>query len=137
LGALRRARARMRVIACGAVLLLGFAASDAGAQDRGRRPGFMDRARGRAAQIFGIRPDNNPYDGRFTFVRLYFEAGRQAMGTSYRGSYGEPPWAHDYPRAESHLMKILDEITFIDATVGGGNVFSLDDAELFRYPVLY
>lgn len=135
---LRRARARALAIACGVVLLLGLAAGDAAAQERGQRRGFMDRTRGRMAQVFGVRPtDNNPYDGRLTFVRLFFEAGRQAMGTRYWGSNGEPPWAHDYPRAESHLMKILDEVTFIDPTMGGGNVFSMDDAELFRYPLLY
>ena len=99
MAALRRARARALAIAAGAALLLGLAAGDAAAQERGQRRSFMDRARGRAAEIFGIRPDNNPYDGRFTFVRLYFEAGRRAMGTGYRGSNGEPPWAHDYPRA--------------------------------------
>ena len=138
LAALWKARARALAIACGAALLLGFAAGDAAAQERGRRPGFMDRTRGRMAEIFGVRPTgNNPYDGRITFVRLYFEAGRRAMGTGYRGSNGEPPWAHDHPRAESNLMKIMDEITFINPTLGGGNVFSLTDPELFRYPLLY
>jgi len=134
----RRVRTRDLAIACGAALLLWLAPAEAAAQERGRRPGLIDRARGRMVEIFGVRPtDNTPYDGRFTFVRLYFEAGRRAMGTGYYGSNGEPPWAHDYPRAERNLMKILDEITFVDPTTGGGNVFALTDPELFRYPLLY
>ena len=78
---------------------------------------------------------NAKYDGRFTFARI-----------KYRG-YGHftnegPGWSHDYPRAESHFMRIMKEITtmnpFIEsAQVVGGNILALDDPELFKYPVAY
>ncbi|HEX7089481.1 MAG TPA: DUF4159 domain-containing protein [Longimicrobiales bacterium] len=130
-------RTRAIVAALAALMLLGLDAAAASAQERGRRRSWLDRARDRAAGIFGIQAPNTPYDGRFTFVRLHFDAGRRAMGTGYYGSRGEPPWAHDYPRAETHLMKILKEITFVDPYMDGGNVFGMQDTELFRYPVLY
>ncbi|HEV2131355.1 MAG TPA: DUF4159 domain-containing protein [Longimicrobiaceae bacterium] len=75
---------------------------------------------------------NTPYDGSFTFVRLRFTPSR---GGFFGGR--EPPWAHDYPRAERNLMRILDEITQITPFLGGGNVLTADDPELFKYPVAY
>ena len=77
---------------------------------------------------FYVHPDfrgNTKYDGRFTFARI-----------KYRG-YGHftnegPGWSHDYPRAESHFMRIMREITtmrpFVESpAVEGGNIFALDD----------
>jgi hypothetical protein len=72
------------------------------------------------------------YDGRVTFVRLQYAS--EGGGRSFDR---EPPWAHDYPRADSHFMTILKELTYTDARVDGGNVFSLDDPELTAYPVAY
>ena len=78
---------------------------------------------------------NTPYDGRFTFVRIKYRG--------YGGFTGQGPgWSHDYPRAESHLMRIMQEITslrpFIESDLAiGGNVLALDDPELMKYPVAY
>jgi hypothetical protein len=76
-----------------------------------------------------------PYDGRFTFVRVYFDA-RGGFG---RGGSREPPWHHDRPFAERHLSSIMREISLVRTFDGptGGNVFALDDPEIFRYPVLW
>ena len=46
-------------------------------------------------------------------------------------------WNHDYPRADLHLSRIIDDITTIDARLGETNVFRLDDPELFRHPIAY
>jgi hypothetical protein len=46
-------------------------------------------------------------------------------------------WAHDYPRAERNFMKIIDETTFVDPLLDATNILSLDDPELFKYPVAY
>ena len=78
---------------------------------------------------------NAPYDGRFTFARIRFEAGPGGMFAL--GSRGEPPWAHDYPRAERNLMKILDEVSLLAPYMDGGNVYDLDDPGLMRHPVAY
>ena len=76
-----------------------------------------------------------PYDGRFAFVRLrYRMAGR--MG-SFRGFRREPPWAHDYPRADLHLMRILSEITLLRPHLDESAVLTLDDPALHTYPVAY
>jgi len=74
---------------------------------------------------------NPVYDGRFTFVRI-----------KYRGAGHGVGWAHDYPRAESHFMRIMREITtinpFIEAgPIVGSTVLALDDPELSKYPVAY
>jgi hypothetical protein len=73
---------------------------------------------------------NVPYDGRLTFVRL-----RYTMG--FRRGRGEPPWAHDYPTADVHVMKILNELTMARPRIDGSNVMSLADPELHNYPIAY
>jgi hypothetical protein len=87
--------------------------------------GFFGR---RSRRMPEIRIDNVPYDGRFTFARLRHgvEFGR-----------GEPPWAHDYPRAERNFARILHEITLVRPNLEQSNVFTLDDANLNAYPVAY
>ena len=87
-------------------------------QGRGRRPAAID-------------PETRvEYDGRFAFVRLRYGG----FGDGFRR---EPPWAHDYPRAERHLMRILKEITFVDLHLDESNILALDDPELFNYPIAY
>ena len=54
---------------------------------------------------------NHPYDGRVTFVRIRYTTGFGGFGR--RGSFGEPPWAHDYPTADTHVMKIVNELTLM------------------------
>lgn len=99
--------------------------------------------RGRGGSDWCYSPEQCPstaYDGRFTFVRVYFES--RGGGGGYRGFGGggnEPPWHHDRPDAERNLSSIVREISFLRTFDGafGGNVFALDDPEIFRYPVLW
>lgn len=80
---------------------------------------------------------NVDYDGRLVFVRIRFDTG---MGPGFgraRGSRGEPPWAHDYPTSDTHLMKILNELTVVRPRIDGSNILGLDDPELFDYPIAY
>ncbi|HUF50717.1 MAG TPA: DUF4159 domain-containing protein [Longimicrobiales bacterium] len=84
-------------------------------------------------------PDECPrtaYDGRFTFVRMYFDT---RPNPCTRGGGGEPPWHHDRPEAERNLSSILREISRLNTFDGitGGNVLGLDDPEIFQYPVLW
>ncbi len=75
---------------------------------------------------------NVPYDGQFTFARLKYTTA--PGGYWYRGL---PSWAHGYPLSEDNLIRIMNEITYLNGRVSGFNVFSLDDAELSRYPLAY
>ena len=75
---------------------------------------------------------NTPYDGRFVFIRLRYSTGFGGFR-----SRGCPPWSHDYPRGEVHFTKILNEITYVRPRMDGSNILSLDDPELFNYPVAY
>jgi hypothetical protein len=76
---------------------------------------------------------NTPYDGRFVFIRLRYGFGGFGGGRMRGG----PPWSHDYPRGEVHFTKILKEITYVQPRLDGSNILSLDDPELFNYPVAY
>jgi hypothetical protein len=70
------------------------------------------------------------YDGRFTFVRLRWGSGASGWGMSRA-------WDHDFPRAEQNLSQMLDEMTLIDVNRGGSLTLSLDDPQLFHYPIAY
>ena len=75
------------------------------------------------------------YDGRFTFVRLRWGAdgggGRRGFG------FNSSAWNHDFPRAEQNLMLLLNDLTAIDVNRSGSLILSLDDPQLFRYPIVY
>lgn len=47
-----------------------------------------------------------------------------------------PPWSHDWPRGTQHLMKIMAEVTRLDANPDG-RIVSFDSEEIFRYPIAY
>ncbi|MES1256165.1 MAG: DUF4159 domain-containing protein, partial [Acidobacteriota bacterium] len=72
------------------------------------------------------------YDGRFTFARIRY-AG--APGNYYYR--GVPSWAHGYPEAERNLMKIMNELSYLNPNLMDSAAVSLDDPELGRYPVAY
>jgi hypothetical protein len=76
---------------------------------------------------------NGPYDGRLVFVRLRYEGGLGGFGGFGRG----PGWAHDYPTADIHLMRIINEISIVRPRLDGSNVFAVDDPELHSYPIAY
>lgn len=113
---------------------LALSAVIASAQQRGgRQYGDVPRC---------YEPDEcprTPYDGRFTFVRVYFDTRGGGFRGGRGGRGGEPPWHHDRPYAERNLSAIMREISLAQTFDGptGGNVFALDDPEIFRYPVLW
>jgi hypothetical protein len=74
------------------------------------------------------------YDGRLAFTRLQY--GSQSLLGAGRFRR-EPTWAHDFPRADFHFLKILGELTFINAVVDEGNVLTLDDPDLGLFPIAY
>src|SRR5207249_11668877 len=71
------------------------------------------------------------YDGRFTFVRLRWRSDGR-----FRGSWASA-WDHDYPRAEQHLSQIMREITHLDVRLDGSRIITLDDPDLFKYPIAF
>jgi uncharacterized protein DUF4159 len=73
---------------------------------------------------------NIPYDGRFTFARIRYQS-------SPEGYWAGPPWVHGYPLAERNLMRIMKDICFLDVHTEDINVVTLDDPELFKYPIAY
>jgi hypothetical protein len=85
--------------------------------------------RNRQAQTFA---ENTPYDGRFTFVRIRYTL--PDYGSGFRQDI---KWGHDYPRGERHFTKIVSELSTIRVRTAVSNIFSLEDPELFKYPVAY
>jgi hypothetical protein len=75
---------------------------------------------------------NVPYDGQFTFVRVKYET---APGGTWAGR--RPSWVHGYPLAEENLMRIMNDLSFFNARTDDVNVRTLEDPELFKYPVAY
>ena len=70
------------------------------------------------------------YDGRFTLVRL-----RWAAGSPHARRGSQDAWIHDYPRAEQNLSAIIRELTYLDVHDDGNEILTLDDPDLFKYPV--
>ena len=75
---------------------------------------------------------NLTYDGRFTFARLRWQSG----GRFSRGSWSTA-WDHDYPKAEQNVSQILKEISLLDIRTDGSRILTLDDPDLFKYPIAF
>ena len=80
--------------------------------------------------------DPTEYDARLTFARLRYNMSADPdFGMRFGGD--EPPWMHDYPRAERNLMHIMDEVTSVDPYKDGGRIVDIGDPELMKYPIAY
>jgi len=112
---------RTRLVVGATIVAAAAAGAGVYAQGRNRRPQLNIAVEG-----------NTPYDGRWVFVRLRYDTG-------FGGGFGRrgAPWSHDYPDGEVHFSKILDELTFLHVRTNGSNILSLDDPELFNYPIAY
>jgi hypothetical protein len=106
-----------------ALVLLMVGVSSALAQRRGFGGG------GGRNRREAIQP-NPPYDGRFTFVRIRY-------GPDYGFVSQGLPWSHDYPAGEQHFMKILNELSYLNAHADETSILPLDSPELFKHPVAY
>ena len=67
------------------------------------------------------------YDGSFTFTRIRYGSWGRGGGS----------WAHDYPRADDNLPRIITELTTMQPRIGRSNVLDLEDDGIFHNPVLY
>jgi hypothetical protein len=78
-----------------------------------------------------------PYNGRFTFTRIRYNAGGGSLrGWGRRGGWSNA-WNHDYPDADRNLQEILAEFTDLDPNTHGSNVLDLESREILRHPILY
>jgi hypothetical protein len=68
------------------------------------------------------------YDGKFVFTRIRYGSGFGRGGGN---------WAHDYPRADEHLPRIVAELTTMLPRVDGSQVLDLEDDAIFHHPVIY
>jgi hypothetical protein len=82
-----------------------------------------------------VDPARDPGDvNLFQFARIRYNGYVDFLGM---GSWGPPPWAHDYPRAEKNFLKILLEVTSIQTTPNSYLVLDMDDPLIMNYPILY
>jgi hypothetical protein len=77
---------------------------------------------------------NAPYNGRFAFNRIRFQPSAWRPGPYEWGL--DLGWNHDYPRADTHFAKILQETTTI-ALNDDAVILAFDDPEVFKYPIGY
>jgi len=97
-----------------------------------RQEGFFGRERRRGPEIsYDAKAE---YDGRFSFTRVRYSTASELASGRFRR---EPTWAHDFPRADFNFLKILGELTFVASFVDQGNVLTLDDPDLARFPIAY
>jgi len=128
-----------RLLAAAVAAALIAASAAALAQLPQRRGGFF----GRSAEPANLEPGQVAYDGRFVFARLRYRveaADPFAQGFfRRRGGSREPPWSHDYPRAERNFMKILDQVTTVHPFTGeaGGVIVDIGSPEIFKFPFAY
>jgi hypothetical protein len=115
-----RYRSATALIAGAVIVSLGMTVQ---AQRNGQRRNQDNERFQTGGQVEG----NIPYDGKFTFVRLMYR--------SY--SRGGCCWYHDYPRGERHFMKIINAVSLVNPHMDESNVMTLDDPELFKFPVAY
>ena len=120
------------LLASGAALALGTARTtigDAPAADAALAPTAVAQR-----QQYPSTPEPNaPYDGRYTFVRLRFTP---RGGGGFFGRV-DLKWNHDYPDAERNFAQIVAELSTIRPYMKGGNIFTVDDPELMKYPIAY
>jgi hypothetical protein len=104
----------------------------------------LEAQRGR--RFRGPPPDKDPdfkqfnaaYDGRLTFTRFRYTPSQVGWGGG-GGTFGgvDYNWDHDYPRGDHHIMVIMRELTATSVRDDSSNILSVNDAELFKYPVVY
>jgi hypothetical protein len=128
---------RRRLLVLGlCLLLIALLAGFAAAQRRQRKPPSAG-----PAIADGNLPKTDPkLSGRFTFVRLRFDTSQYGYLYNYNTFLGDggPPWSHDYPMASRHLMKIMAELSKIDASLDLNEpILTFDDPLLFKFPFAY
>ncbi len=74
-------------------------------------------------------------ESRFTLGRIYFDAPMRRSFGRIGDAFG-PPWSHDWPRGEEHLMKIMAEVTKLDVNPSG-HIISFQNDDCFKYPIAY
>lgn len=124
-----------------AIAIIGLLGTLALAQ-RGRGGGNHRKPTMDLPQVYenGIPKTDPNWSGKFTFVRIRFDTSQYAQYYGYNNVLGDggPPWSHDYPVAGRHLMKIMSELSKIDATLDVNEpILSLDDPMLFKFPFAY
>jgi hypothetical protein len=87
------------------------------------------------------RPDRQASDtsaerdlNLFHFVRIRYHG---YGGFGFWGGGWVEPWAHDYPRAEQNLLRILGELTLIPTRSDAYLILDLEDPRIMDYPMLY
>jgi hypothetical protein len=65
---------------------------------------------------------NAEYDGRFVFARISYS---EPQSFGFRG--GGAPWSHDYPRAERNFLKILTELSSVNARTDASTIISTEN----------
>ncbi len=125
---MNRRRIIISIIALGLLGSLVFA----------QRPFGGGRRRSEGPRFSEVPKNETDLSGRFTFARIRYTDTSWCSGFGPWVGDGGFPWSHDYPTAGRHLMKIMAELSKIDANLDINEpVFTFDDPQLFKYPFAY
>ncbi|MGH9837105.1 MAG: hypothetical protein ACRD9Y_29105, partial [Blastocatellia bacterium] len=82
-----------------------------------QRP-FRKRHDNSLPRVYDVPKNDQDISGRFTFTRIRYADTSMCNGyfDLHLGDGGFP-WSHDYPMAGRHLMKIMAELSKIDANM--------------------
>ncbi|HWQ33145.1 MAG TPA: DUF4159 domain-containing protein [Blastocatellia bacterium] len=120
------------------VLCLSLMIGLAVAQRRGGGGGHQKRNAEGIGPIYEVPKNTEDLSGKFIMGRIRFDVG---MYAGYYGMHlgdGGYPWSHDYPGAGMHLMKIVKELSKVDAVQDKYEpIFSFEDPDLYKYPFVY
>lgn len=80
-----------------------------------------------------------PQDSEFVFARIRYtpRAGSGSGGHGYGNFHGRVAWAHTYPQAEQHLLRIAAEVTGVRLSGASHIIIPLDSNDLFKFPFAY
>lgn len=73
----------------------------------------------------------------FNFVRIRYSQFLHTGFWGRRRGGRQPPWAHDYDRAERNFLRILSELTTIQTSVNSYLILDMDSPEIMKFPLLY
>ena len=125
-------RRRMVIATLLLIVLVGVAIAQRQSRKRG--------SNGPRVAESSLAPTDPALSARFTFVRLRFDSSQYGYLYNFNPFLGDggPPWSHDYPMASRHLMKIVTELSKLDATLDFNEpILTFDDPLLFKFPFAY
>ncbi|HZS07179.1 MAG TPA: DUF4159 domain-containing protein [Blastocatellia bacterium] len=108
------------------------------AQRRGGGGGHQKKNAEGLAPVYEVPKTQEDHSDKFWMARIRFDVSMYAGYFNPQLGDGGPPWSHDFPGAGRHLMKIITELSKVDAVLDTNEViYGFEDPDLYKYPFAY